>query len=103
MPTFHDCLIAPVAGSSARTVFWPFAATYNVEPSEEYTDLAGSADAPFTVGSETVVGTPRVPSLLTGNRARPLVSGNHSTDPSGEYVGPSWPTLPLEIFSLTPE
>jgi hypothetical protein len=47
MPTFQVALTAPVVGSRAATVFWPFIATYSVDPSGEYTDPAGSAELPF--------------------------------------------------------
>jgi len=38
---------------------------------------------------------------LTANRVSPFVSGSHRNLPSGEYVGPSWPTLPSDSFWFT--
>ena len=89
MPTFHVCLIAPVVGSSATTVFCPLIAAYSVDPSGEYLVWPTRAEWPFTAGIETVVGVPSVPSALTGNRVRPFCSGSQRNLPSGEYVGPS--------------
>src|SRR5215469_13120720 len=96
MPTFHVCSIAPVVGSSATTVFCPLSAAYRVDPSGEYFVCPTSAERPFTTGIEIVVGGPRVPSALTGNRVRPFCSGSQRKLPSGEYVGPVCPTLPSE-------
>src|SRR6478735_4603816 len=102
MPTFHVCLTAPVVGSSALTVFCPLIAAYRVDPSGEYLIWPTSAAWPLTVAIETVVGAPTVPSALTGNRARAVCSGSQRNLPSGEYVGPSWPTVPLLILRLFP-
>src|SRR3954451_524406 len=103
MPTFHVCLTAPVAGSSAATVFCPLIAAYRVEPSGEYLVWPTRAEWPLTAGIGTLVGVPSVPSGLTGKRARPFCSGSHRSLPSGEYVGPSWPTVPSVSRRLTPE
>src|SRR5690348_5717293 len=101
MPTFHVFSIAPVFGSSAMTVFWPLIAAYRVDPSGEYVVWPTRAEWPLTTGIETVVGVPRVPSALTGNRLRPFCCASQSNLPSGEYVGPSWPTVPSVSFRLT--
>src|ERR1700754_1566331 len=95
MPTFHVCWIAPVSGLSDTTVFWPLTAAYNVALSGEYAIWPVSGACPLTVGIVTVVGVPSVPSLLTGNRLRPVCSGTQSIFPLGEYVGAVWPTVPL--------
>jgi hypothetical protein len=58
---------------------------------------------PPTVGIVKVVGVPSVPSALTGNRLIAVCSGTQRTEPSGEYVGPSWPTVPFVNRWLTPE
>src|SRR6476620_5783355 len=103
MQTFQLWVIAPVDGSIASTVFWPLIGTYSVDPSAEYTDLPGRAFAPPTVGSATFVGVPSVPSLLTGKRVRWVAWDSQRNFPSGEYVGPSWPTVPSDSFWLTPD
>jgi hypothetical protein len=48
-----------------------------------------------------VVGVPRLPSALTGNRVRLFSCEIQRNLPSGEYVGFSCPTLPSEYFWLT--
>src|SRR3954452_24659672 len=101
MPTFHVFWSAPVLGSSATTVFCPLTAAYRVDLSGEYAVCPVSAACPLTVGIETVVGVPSVPSWLTGKRARPVCCGSQRTFPSGEYVAPSWPTVPSVSFWLT--
>src|SRR5215470_4835757 len=101
MPTFHFCLTAPVVGSSATTVFCPLIAAYKVDPSGEYLVCPTRAEWPFTAGIETVVGVPSVPSSLTGNRLKPFCCGSQRTLPSGEYVGPSCPTVLSVSFWLT--
>src|SRR4051812_8036961 len=103
MPTFHVCPTAPLAGSSATTVFCPLIAAYRTDPSGEYLVCATRAEWPFTTGIGTVVGVPSVPSALTANRVRPFCWGSQRNFPSGEYVGPSCPTLLLASFWLTPE
>src|SRR3954469_14114490 len=102
MPTFHVCRTAPVVGSSATTVFCPLSAAYRVEPSGEYLVWPTRAEWPFTAGIGTLIGVPSVPSGLTGNRLRPSCPGSQRNLPSGEYVGPSWPTVPSASFWLTP-
>ena len=47
-----------------------------------------------TVGYGKRAGVPRVPSALTGNRVRASCSGSQRNLPSGEYVGPTCPTVP---------
>ena len=101
MPTFHVCSTAPVVGSSATTVFCPLIAAYRVDPSGEYLVWPTSAEWPFTAGSGTDVAVPRVPSALTGNRDKAFCSGSQRNLPSGEYVGPTWPTVPSDSFWLT--
>src|SRR5215471_12398747 len=103
MPTFHVCSTEPVLGSSATTVFCPLIAAYRVDPSGEYFIWPTSAARPLTVGIEKVVGVPSVPSALTGNRDTAVCSGSQRNLPSGEYVGPSWPLVPLVNLSLTPD
>ncbi len=103
MPTFHVCSTAPVLGSSATTLFCPLSAAYRVDPSGEYLVWPTSAEWPFTTGSEMRVGVPRAPSGLTGNRVRPFCSGSQRNLPSGEYVGPSCPTVPSDKVWLTPD
>src|SRR6516165_8511463 len=104
MPTFHVCSTAPVLGSIATTVFCPLSAAYRVDPSGEYLVWPTSAELGVgvrllperwlpTVGSEKRVGVPRVPSGLTGNRVTASFSGSQRNLPSGEYVGPSCPTV----------
>ena len=51
----------------------------------------------------TLVPALRVPSGLTGNRVRPVALGIQRNEPSGEYSGPSWPTVLSESLRLTPE
>src|SRR5690349_10025609 len=98
LPTAQLCPRVPVAASMATTRFWPFTAAYTVEPSAEKTAWAGSALLAPSLGMAIAVGALTVPSALTGNRAYPLVCGTHSVDPSGEYVGPCWPTsLPVIV------
>src|SRR5215475_1490601 len=101
MPTFHVCSTAPVVGSSATTVFCPLIAAYRVDPSGEYLVWPTRAERPLTAAIGKRVGVPRVPSALTGNRDSAFCSGSHRNLPSGEYVGPSWPTLPSESLWLT--
>src|SRR5215469_2130685 len=112
MPTFHVCSIAPVEGSSATTVFCPLSAAYRVDPSGEYTVWATSAESGVgfrllperwvpTLGRGKRTGVPRVPSGLTGNRVRASISGSQRNLPSGEYVGPSCPTVPSARVWLT--
>src|SRR4051794_5015119 len=103
MPTFQVCLITPVVGSSATTVFCPLIAAYRVDPSGEYLVWPTRADRPFTTGIGTEVGVPSVPSELTANRVRPFRSGSQRRVPSGEYVGPSCPTVPSVSRWLTPD
>ena len=114
MPTFHVCSTVPVLGSSATTVFCPLSAAYRVDPSGEYVVWPTSAELGVgvrllperwvpTVGSGKRVGVPRVPSALTGNRVRASCSGSQRYLPSGEYVGPSWPTVPSDRVWLTPD
>src|SRR5262245_19338997 len=100
MPTFHVFRTAPVPGSSATTVFWPLIAAYSVEPSGEYLVWPTRAERPPAGGSGTLVGAPSVPSALTGNRVRASCCASHRSLPSGEYVGPSWPTELLDSFWL---
>src|SRR5438874_861067 len=92
--------MAPVAASMATTRFWPLTVAYTVEPSAENAAWADSACLAPSAGMLMVVGAATVPSALTGNRRYPLVRGTHSDDPSGEYVGPSWPTSLLLILRL---
>lgn len=47
-------------------------------------------------------GSPSVPSALTGKRVTLSCWGTHRKRPSGEYVGPSRPTVLSEYFCLTP-
>ncbi len=94
--------MVPLVGSMATTRFWPLTATYSAWPSGEYVDCAVRATWPPTAGMETVVPVPRVPSGWTGNRVSPPDWGSHRNFPSGEYVGPSCPTVTSEIFWLTP-
>src|ERR1700758_5640146 len=112
MPTFQVCSTAPVLGSSATTVFCPLSAAYRVDPSGEYAVWATSAESGVgvrplperwvpTLGSGKRVGGPRVPSGLTGNRVRASCSGSQRNLPSGEYVGPSCPTVPSDKCWLT--
>src|ERR1700749_1261035 len=101
MPTFHVRSTAPVLGSIATTVFCPLIAAYRVDPSGEYLVWPTRAEWPLTAGIGTLVGVPSVPSGLTGNRFRPFCSGSQRTLPSGEYVGPSCPTVPSDNFWLT--
>jgi hypothetical protein len=89
MPTFHLCLTAPLAGSSATTVFCPLIAAYREEPSGEYLIWATSAERPFSTGNGILVGAPSVPSALTPNRVTASCCGSQRNLPSGEYVGPS--------------
>src|ERR1700739_936868 len=114
MPTFHVCSIAPVSGSGATTVFRPLSAAYRVDPSGEYVIWPTSAELGTvlrllperwlpTVGSGKRVGAPRVPSGLTGNRDTASCSGSQRNLPSGEYVGPSCPTVPSDRVWLTPD
>ena len=114
MPTFQVCSTVPVLGSSATTVFCPLSAAYRVDPSGEYVIWPTSAELGAgvrllperwlpTVGIENRVGVPRVPSGLTGNRVRPSCSGSQRNLPSGEYVGPSCPTVPSDRLWLTPD
>src|SRR5215467_3966972 len=103
MPTFHVCSTAPVLGLSATTVFCPLIAAYRVDTSGEYLVWPTSAERPFTAGIEKRVGVPRVPSGLTGNRVRASCSGSQRNLPSGEYVGPSCPTVPSDNFWLAPD
>src|SRR5215813_13528098 len=114
MPTFHVCLTAPVVGSSATTVFCPLSAAYTVDPSGEYLIWPTSAELGVgvrllperwlpTFGREKRVGVPRVPSGLTANRVTASCSGSQRNLPSGEYVGPSGPTVPSERVWLTPD
>src|SRR4051794_10442374 len=103
MPTFHVRSTAPVPGSSATTVFCPLIAAYRVDPSGEYLVWPTRPEWPFTGGIEMLAGVPSVPSALTGNRARAFCSGSQRNLPSGEYVGPSWPTVPFVKRWLTPD
>src|SRR5918997_182499 len=103
MPTFHVCSIAPLLGSSATTVFCPLIAAYRVKPSGEYLIWPTSAERPFTRGIAMLVGAPSVPSALTPNRVTASCWGSQRNLPSGEYVGPSWPTLLLLSLWLTPD
>src|SRR5215472_13946552 len=114
MPTFHVCSTTPVLGSSATTVFCPLSAAYRVDPSGEYVIWPTSAELGVgvrllperwlpTLGSENRVGAPRVPSGLTGNRVTASCSGSQRNLPSGEYVGPSCPTVPSDRLWLTPD
>ena len=100
MPTFQVCSIAPVLGLSATTVFCPLRAAYSVDPSGEYLVWPTRAEWPFTIGIETVVGVPSVPSASTGNRVSPFCCGSQRNLPSGEYIGPSCPTVPSASFWL---
>ena len=113
MPTFQVCSTAPVPGSSATTLFCPLSAAYRVDPSGEYTDWPTSAELGVgvralperwlpTVGSGNRAGAPRVPSALTGNRVSASCSGSQRNLPSGEYVGPSCPTVVSARVWLTP-
>ena len=54
-------------------MFCPLIAAYSVDPSGEYVVWPTRAEWPFTVGIETVVGVPSVPSALTGNRAQAVL------------------------------
>src|SRR5215813_13964260 len=114
MPTFHVCLTAPVVGSSASTVFCPLSAAYSVDPSGEYLIWPTSAELGVgvrllperwvpTLWSGKRVGVPRVPSAVTGNRVRVSCCGSQRNLPSGEYVGPSCPTVPSESVWFTPD
>jgi hypothetical protein len=89
MPTFHVCLMAPLSGSIATTVFCPLIAAYTVKPSGEYLIWPTRAERPFTFGIAKVVGAPSVPSALTGNLLTASCSGTQRYRLSGEYVGPS--------------
>jgi hypothetical protein len=100
MPTFHVCSTAPVLGSNATTVFCPLMAAYRVDPSGENLVWPTRAEWPFTFGIEMRVGVPRVPSALTGNRLSASCSGSQRNLPSGEYVGPSCPTVPSDSLWL---
>src|SRR5262245_47483624 len=100
MPTFHVCLTAPLLGSSATTVFCPLIAAYSVKPSGEYVIWPTRAERLFTFGIAKLVGAPSVPSALTPNRVTASCCGSHRSLPSGEYVGPSWPTELLDSFWL---
>src|SRR5215472_16022683 len=104
MPTFHVGSSAPVLGSSATTVFCPLSAAYRVDTSGEYVIWPTSAELGVgvrllperwvpTFGSGNRVGVPRVRSGLTGKRATASCSGSQRNLPSGEYVGPSCPTV----------
>src|ERR1700750_3360558 len=114
MPTFHVCSTVPVLGSSATTVFCPLSAAYRVDPSGEYVIWPTSAELATrvwllpegwlpTVGSGKRVGAPRVPSGLTGNRVTASCSGSQRNLPSGEYVGPTCPTVVSDRVWLTPD
>src|SRR5215467_10647575 len=103
MPTFQVCSTTPVVGSSATTVFCPFIAAYNVDPSGEYVIWATRAERPLTFGIANDVGAPSVPSAFTGNRVILSCCGSQRKLPSGEYVGPSWPTVRSVYRSLIPE
>src|SRR5919109_3331146 len=103
MPTFHVCLTAPVLGSYATTVFCPLIAAYRVEPSGEYVIWPTRARWLPTLGIEKLVGAPSVPSALTPNRVTASCCGSQRNLPSGEYVGPSCPTLLLLSLWLTPD
>src|SRR5262245_12460347 len=87
----------------ALTVFCPLIAAYRVEPSGEYLTWPTSATRPLTCRIGTLVGAPTVPSALTGYRARAVCSGTQRNLPSGEYVGPSVPTVLLVNLRLTPD
>src|SRR5262249_13828567 len=103
MPTFPVCLAEAVVGSVAPTGFCPLIGAYRVDPSGEYLICPTKAAWPLTVGIEKVVGVPSVPSALTGNRDTAVCSGSQRKWPSGEYVGPSWPTVPFVNLWLTPD
>ena len=62
-----------------------------------------SAFLPSTVGMAILVGAASVPSGFTGNRLMPVAFGMNRNVPSGEYAGPSWPTVLSESRRLTPE
>ena len=94
-------------------MFCPLSAAYRVDPSGEYLVWATSAELGVgvrllperwlpTVGSGKGAGVPRVPSGLTGNRVRASFSGSQRNLPSGEYVGPSCPTVVSDRIWLTP-
>src|SRR5215475_3245901 len=114
MPTFQVCSTTPVLGSSATTVFCPLSAAYTADPSGEYAIWPTSAELGVGVrplperwlptrASGKRVGVPRVPSGLTGNRVTASCSGSQRNLPSGEYVGPSCPTVPSDRLWLRPD
>src|SRR5215475_12791608 len=93
VPTVQVCWMAPVAASMATTVFWPLTAAYTVEPSGENTAWPTRDALPPWVGTGTLTGLVSEPSGFTVNLVKPVLWPTHSWVPSGEYVGPSWPTL----------
>ena len=88
LPTFQVCVIAPVVGFIATTLFWPFTVAYIVLPSLLNTAWAGSGCFVPSIGSEMKVGALTLPSALTGNRSKPLICCIHKNLPSGSTSDP---------------
>jgi hypothetical protein len=57
---------------------------------------------PPTGGRAPAVAAPRLPSGFTGKRLRPSCWESQRVLPSGENVGPSWPTVLFVSFWFTP-
>ena len=104
MPTFQVCLTAPVVGVDRHHGVLPVDGTYRVDPSGE---KAGSGPAQGRVAVSTfgqrhrgrraqrAVGVDGEPGQAV------LLCDSQRNLPSGEYVGPSWPTVPSVSFWLT--
>jgi len=103
--------IPKVAGRSAlvgQIAYSPDGSTLYAAINGQNTVMAfnpgtGALEQTWNVGIEIVVAAPSVPSALTGNRVMAVCCGSQRTLPSGEYVGPSCPTLPSARVWLTPE